>query len=222
LKNNNMARTNYTTTVSSTLRFFLMIGFSGLLFGACQSDPNSPGVEYMPDMYRSPSFETYGENEISGNKIMSARIPATNTIARGSDNLPYPYPNTFEGYEAAGANLKNPLEASEQNLAEAKILYTRYCVHCHGKKGQGDGTVPTNSEYPSPPSYSEGLKDLPVGKIFHTLNYGKNLMGSHASQMTKTERWKVILYVQTLQNPGGTQAKAEETIVENKEIEESK
>ena len=189
-----MARTNYTTTVSSTLRFFLMIGFSGLLFGACQSDPNSPGVEYMPDMYRSPSFETYGENEISGNKIMSARIPATNTIARGSDNLPYPYPNTFEGY----------------------------CVHCHGKKGQGDGTVPTNCQYPSPPSYSEGLNDLPGEKIFHTLNYGKNLMGSHASQMTKTERWKVILYVQTLQNPGGTQAKAEETIVENKEIEESK
>ena len=86
----------------------------------------------------------------------------------------------------------------------------------HGKKGLGDGTVPTNSEYPQPPSYSGALKDLPEGKIFHTLNYGKNLMGSHASQMTKTERWNVILYVQTLQKLGGTSAKAEN----NKEQEE--
>lgn len=217
-----MARAKFIITASSALRVFLMVAFAGVLFGACQSDPNSPGVEYMPDMYRSPSFETYGENEIFGTKIMSARVPARNSIARGSDNLPYPYPNTFEGYEAAGENLKNPLEATEQNLAEAKILYTRFCVHCHGKKGQGDGNVPTNSEYPPPPSYSAGLKDLPVGKMFHTLNYGKNLMGSHASQMTKTERWKVILYVQTLQNPGGSTKESEESTEENIEQEESK
>ena len=43
-------------------------------------------------------------------------------------------------------------------------------------------------------------------------------MGSHASQMTKTERWNVILYVQTLQKLGGISAKAEG----NKEQEESK
>ena len=213
-----MARVNYTITVSKALKGFLMILFAGVLIAACKSDPNSPGVEYMPDMYRSPTFETYGENEISGTKIMSARLPANNTIARGSDNLPYPYPNTIEGYEAAGVNLKNPLEVTERSLADAKVLFTRYCVHCHGKKGLGDGTVPTNSEYPQPPSYSGALKDLPEGKIFHTLNYGKNLMGSHASQMTKTERWNVILYVQTLQKLGGTSAKAEN----NKEQEESK
>ena len=78
-------------------------------------------------------------------------------------------------------------------------LHLLDCVHCHGKKGKGDGTVPTNSEYPNPPAYDAGLKDLPEGKMFHTLQYGKNLMGSHASQMTKTERWQVVLFVQTLQ-----------------------
>ncbi len=208
-------------SAKNAFRAFMVMAVSGMLFGACKSDPNSPGIEYMPDMYRSPSFETYGENEVYGQKIMSARVPASNTIPRGSDNLPYPYPNTFEGYEAAGANLKNPLKASEENLAEGKVLYTRFCVHCHGKKGMGEGTVPTNSEYPPPPSYSKGLKDLPEGKMFHTLTHGKNLMGSHASQLTKTERWKVIFYVQTLQYPEG-KSKTEEVKEDTKEQEESK
>ena len=26
---------------------------------ACTTDPNSPGLEYMPDMYRSPAVEAY-------------------------------------------------------------------------------------------------------------------------------------------------------------------
>ena len=42
--------------------------------------------------------------------------------------------------------------------------------------------------------------------MFHTTQYGKNMMGSHASQLTATQRWKIIQYVQTLQNPGGPTA----------------
>ena len=35
------------------------------------------------------------------------------------------------------------------------------------------------------PSYSDKLKDLPEGKMYHTLTYGKGLMGSHASQLSQ-------------------------------------
>jgi hypothetical protein len=45
------------------------------------------------------------------------------------------------------------------------------------------------------------LKNLPEGKIFHTLTYGKGTMGSHASQLTQEERWKLVFYVQKLQGP---------------------
>jgi mono/diheme cytochrome c family protein len=178
----------------------LGIVFTGfVVLQSCKSDPNSPGYEFMPDMYRSPSFETYGENDVYGDTMMVARMPVTNTISRGEDNLPYAYPNTFEGYEAAGANLKNPLAKNDLNMAKGKELYRRMCSHCHGKKGKGDGPVPTNSDYPNPPAYDGGLKDLPEGKMFHSITYGKNLMGSHASQLNKTERWQIIMYVQTLQ-----------------------
>jgi hypothetical protein len=50
------------------------------------------------------------------------------------------------------------------------------------------------------------LKDLPEGKIFHSLVYGKNVaMGSHASQLNKEERWLVTQYVKYLQNGGRMQ-----------------
>ncbi len=38
---------------------FAQFSFIALLATACSSDPNSPGLEYMPDMYRSPAIEPY-------------------------------------------------------------------------------------------------------------------------------------------------------------------
>ena len=42
------------------------------------------------------------------------------------------------------------------------------------------------------------MKDLTDGKIYHTITYGINLMGSHASQVNPTERWKIIMFVRSL------------------------
>jgi hypothetical protein len=46
----------------------------------------------------------------------------------------------------------------------------------------------------------EYIKTLPEGKIYHTLTYGKNNMGSHASVLSPKDRWKVIKYVKLLSN----------------------
>ncbi|MEO8086141.1 MAG: cytochrome c [Bacteroidota bacterium] len=174
---------------------------------SCSSDdPKDPGLEYMPDMYRSPDYETNSANP-NFKDSMTEQQPVAGTIARGNDiytaldRMPYPYENTPEGYEAAGTNLHNPLEHSGENMAEGKRLYENYCTHCHGAKGQGDGLVVAHNG-PKPPAYnSDALKDLPEGKAFHTTQWGKNMMGSHASQLTASQRWKIIMYVHTLQKP---------------------
>ena len=51
--------------------------------------------------------------------------------------------------------------------------------------GPGEGSPAAG--FPPPPSYSTGassrggaMKDLTPGKIFHTITYGVNMMGSHA------------------------------------------
>ncbi|MCF8461657.1 MAG: cytochrome c, partial [Flavobacteriales bacterium] len=45
-----------------------------VLMSSCTTDPNSPGVEYMPDMYRSPSYETYSTNPVFKDS-MTAQLP---------------------------------------------------------------------------------------------------------------------------------------------------
>ncbi len=185
-------------------KIFSLIAIYGVavigLMSCSKNDPNSPGVEYMPDMYRSPSLETNLFNVVENedgtfDTIPSNLLPVEGTISRG--NVPYALPNTYEGYKAA-ADLIMMLEKTDANMAEGKRLYGIYCSPCHGKNGEGDGKVGDKLPGP-PPSYKTVLKDLPAGQIFHSVTYGKGLMGSHSSQLSQEERWQVVMYVQKLQ-----------------------
>lgn len=157
--------------------------------------------EYMPDMYRSPSIETYVDyGELRGNysddslaNIMTARQPVKGTIPRGFQ--PYGYENTAEGYELAGANLKNPIAYSENVVKDGEELYGMFCLHCHGTTGQGDGILVERDKFPPIPTKFSPTLELADGKMFHTITYGKGLMGPHASQLNQEERWKLIHYI---------------------------
>ncbi|REJ84992.1 MAG: cytochrome c [Bacteroidetes bacterium] len=186
--------------------YFLPVLAVSLMASCAYEDKKTPGYEYMPNMYRSPSYETYEANP-NFQDSTSARPSVKGTIARGNsvhsdlDMMPYPYPNTTEGYEKAGAELKNPVPLDEFAMSEGKRLYDNYCLVCHGSTGMGDGPV-VQRNGPKPPAYnSEQLRNLPVGKMYHAIHWGKNMMGSHASQLTPTERWKIIHYIQTMQKP---------------------
>jgi mono/diheme cytochrome c family protein len=179
---------------------------STIALQSCTSDPLSPGLEYMPDMYRGPAYETYGESPFS--EKGSSLKPVAGTIPRFNDEtLPYhetyAYPNTNEGYEAAGLGVVNPYPATELILEKGKKVYSNFCIHCHGEKGDGNGILVQRDKYAGVPSYySAALKDLPEGKMYHTIYYGKNMMGSHAAQINYAERWSVIRYVQKLRAEG--------------------
>ena len=195
-----------------------------MLLAACTSDPNSAGVEFMPDMYRSPSHETYGqftvvstdsngvETEMVGN---TARLPVEGTIPRGWYN-PFPYADTNEDRALAGEEVKSPftMEEKKMYLAEGKKAYEKWCVHCHGAAGKGDGQV-VKTGHPPPSAYdSDQLKDLSEGTIYTTIMLGKGMMGSHASQIEEPDRWKIVAYVQTLQGKSLDGEAAEEAPAE--------
>jgi len=92
-----------------------VFGCVAIAFTSCdKKDANSPGVEYMPDMYRSPSLEsnmayvTIKNGKETGDTLQVNRLPVPGTIARGY--LPYAYANTPDGYEAAKTGSHNPFE----------------------------------------------------------------------------------------------------------------
>ena len=74
----------------------IIVSFAAVaqLASCTNEDPKKPGFEYMPNMYRSPSYETYSSNPNFADS-MTARQPVNGTIARGDmiyndyDRLPY-------------------------------------------------------------------------------------------------------------------------------------
>lgn len=223
-------------------------GFIALAAGtlvSCTGNDNSPGLEYMPDMYRSSAVEGYWDYaEVQGRYDQEAYdlvrekfsfVPPSGTIPyAGPDadatNMPYEHGAPINADKSHGlygvrqdsagyanaANDVNPVPYSDDAMDEGKVLFERYCIHCHGEKGAGDGTIPATGKYPPPPAYNGPLKDLPAGQIFYSITYGKNAMGSHASQLNKEERWKVVYYVQKLQ---GKEPGAEEVVNEEEAVD---
>ena len=119
--------------------------------------------------------------------------------------VPYEYPNSQAGYDSALAYLRTPLRFEETEregmMAESKELYTIFCSHCHGDKGDGNGILAQREKFLGIPSYGrDRLPNITEGSIFHVITYGKNLMGSHASQLTEEERWKIVNHVLYLRN----------------------
>ena len=198
------------------VNIFLVFTLSLMLL-SCSADKDNPGVEYAPNMYHSTPYEplsqvtdkeigswldsnpddNHGEfyNSNPYNPYgMTMRDPVPNTVKRSS-YLPYRIPK--DSLELA-ALIKNPLDSTEEVLKEAKVLYTRYCVHCHGEKGMGDGLV--GIAYKGVTAFnSRAVKNKSEGHIFHVITHGKGRMWAHGSQVSIENRWKIVKYVQTLQ-----------------------
>lgn len=187
---------------TSIVSFALVALGAVAILSSCR-DKRSTGLEFAPNMYEPIAYNPDQKNpNFADGK--TAQIPPAGTVPIGYTK--FEYPNSREGYEASKAAV-NPLEVNEKNLAEGKQLYIAMCGPCHGPNGTGNGHIVELGKYPAPPSYSTGnssrgglMKDLTPGQIYHTIEYGLNLMGSYASQLSPEERWKVVMYVNQLQN----------------------
>lgn len=171
--------------------------FVSAAFVAC-SNEQDPGLEYAPDMYHSVPLDPY--SQVKNNEYnpggLNMRQPAKGSVARGK--MGYNMYLSADNAEAAGTELKNPLEATQAHLAEGKVLYARFCSPCHGEAGDGQGLV--GQKYKGVPSYTAGrVAELPGGHIFHVITNGRGRMMPHGSQVNPEERWKIVMYVQQLQ-----------------------
>jgi mono/diheme cytochrome c family protein len=194
----------------------IVLGMAAVAFVAsvttsCTRSHDDRGWEFAPNMYHSRAYEPL--TQITKNTInpygMNMRVPAEGTIARRNfqtsfgqgdsaktDLMYYNLPADSIGY--AEKVLSNPVPVSEKSLAEGQELYEKFCVHCHGEKGAGDGLV--GAVYKGVPNYqSDALKTMNDGHIFHVITFGKGRMWAHGSQITPLERWKIVQYVHQLQ-----------------------
>ena len=197
--------------LSVTLCFIAVIGII-----SCSDITRTPGRIYMPDMAYSRAFETYSDRDSAvftnkpanpDDKVFYNNRPVPGTIMRGED-VSFTVPKDKAGDSinyVASKQVQNPLTTiSGADMKEAERLYLINCAICHGPKLNGNGPLykDGNGPYPAKPATLVGdakYEAMPIGQMYYSVTYGKNLMGSYASQLDHHQRWMVVSYIKAKQ-----------------------
>lgn len=168
-------------------------------FASCMNK-SRPNYQYFPDMYEPVGYEAYGEADFLPDG-MEAKLPAEGSVARG--HKPFDYGSSNDEYLRAKAELVTPLDSTQIDSPRGGQLYDIYCGVCHGKKGDGQGILVKREKLLGVPAFNDQGRALTQGSIYHTIYYGKNVMGSYANQLNEEERWQVVDYVMGLKSELG-------------------
>jgi len=169
------------------------------------------------------------ESVLKLKELSNPREPVAGTIARGyvgtanaqnaallngtysnnairmapNGSVPYYYADTDAGRASAIANIiSNPYPITAEGLERGKELYIINCGICHGEKGAADGYLARDgSPYPAAPAnfLTAAFRDTSNGAYYHSIMYGKNVMGGYADKLSYEERWQVIHYIRSQQ-----------------------
>ncbi len=197
-------------SLSCTVLLVLAIG--------CNDVKRTRGKAYMPDMSTSRAYESNTTNTIFKDG-QTNREPVAGTVRRG-ETMPFHIAKDGIGdttHYYASRSVKNPLPtlSADQNK-EAERLYLIHCAICHGSKLDGNGPLYKGGDgpYPAKPATLVGdakYESMPEGQMYYSVTYGKNLMGSYASQLATHERWMVIAYIKGKQSPAPAAMSAKPT-----------
>lgn len=175
---------------------------------SCSDVKRTPGHVYMPDMAYSRAYETYADhNNLAEKGINYTNMPVAGTIAR-DEEMPFHLMKDKTGDSTnyvASKQVKSPIDSLSANDAqEAERLYLINCGICHGTKLDGNGPLYKGGEGPfaAKPATLIGdakYESMPEGQMFYSATYGKNMMGSYASQLSRKQRWMVIKYIKKQQ-----------------------
>ncbi len=186
-----------------------------ILISCSEEVKRKPGTVYIPDMAYSRAYETYADHSnLEAKGIFYDNTPVAGTVSRSQDYV-YHIPKDSAGSETqylASAAVPNPVQMlSEDEMTETKRLYLVNCGICHGAKLDGNGPLwkDGSGPYPAKPATLKGdakYMDMTEGMMYYSVTYGRNLMGSYASQLTPMQRWKIIHYIKVEQGKKGNGA----------------
>ena len=177
-------------------------------------DKTERNYEFMPDMVRSPAYESMTSNPVFGDGL-TMQVPPEGTVARGflplaSSGLVLDTGTEWEkltkeqtaAWDALGAPWdweKLDAEARARIVDRGKAVFGAICATCHGQGGAGDGPVTKRGVPPPANLVADANKALSDGRMYRAITAGKGNMAAHAAQVGREDRWKVIRFVRTLQ-----------------------
>ena len=185
----------------------IVVAGLGLTLGLASCDSGNmrrtPGHVYAPDMTYSRAYESYTSNPNFSDSLTS-RPPVNGAIARGHampDHLAEGDSNAYKTYTTT-------MRFNADELKEGGRLFNIYCAICHGSAMDGNGPLYSSGKFAAmPANFKDGkYLHMPVGQMYAGIKYGKNMMGSYASQLDPKQRWMVIAYIKKMQAENGGDA----------------
>jgi mono/diheme cytochrome c family protein len=181
--------------------FLALLSTVALCWIVKDRDVSRPNYDFLPEaqMAYSVAYDSFSPNPNFPDGL-TLRAPPSGTIARG--HSPLHYQPTLEDALRAGRELRNPfLENDASRQQRGSDVFTNFCHVCHGPIGEGNGPI-TQRGFPLPASLlADRAVQMKDGQMFHVLTYGQGRMPAFAAQLSREDRWSVILHVRMLQGP---------------------
>ncbi|MCA8980777.1 MAG: cytochrome c [Planctomycetes bacterium] len=157
-------------------------------------DTEQRNYRFFPDMAVSGTHEAF--DAAPGGTAMLPLVPGV--VVRGE--LPLRFGPGPDEAQRAGRELHSPLrEPTAADYEAGARLYGIYCSVCHDPAGNGRGRVVERGFLPPPSLHAARALAMADGEMFHILTHGQGNMASYAGQLSRDERWRVVLHVRRLQ-----------------------
>jgi mono/diheme cytochrome c family protein len=105
------------------------------------------------------------------------------------------------GVDPAKKTLRNPVPASAASIATGRAAYAKYCSHCHGINGAGDGKFAPKD--PSPPDLTDakwehGLTDADIFSVIWNGPSEKATMKPLKGKIPEKDVWNIVNFVRSM------------------------
>lgn len=188
---------------------------AGLALKSRYAKSDKPRIHIVQDMDMQPKLKTQQPNALLGQLFGDHRATMASvagTVARGQlqeDDHFYRgrfgdgEEDYFDGFpeEALAA-----FGSAEAMLERGRERYNINCSVCHGLTGLGDGLVAQRADsleqgtwVPPTSLHAEAVVIQPDGKIYETINLGRNNMKPYGHQVKVADRWAIVAYIRALQ-----------------------
>jgi len=160
----------------------------------------------MNDMRERGRVNPQEESNFFPNGAVNRPVPA-GTVARGfarTDEVLY------TGKRDGKLVTEFPIPFNRDNVERGKERYNIYCLPCHGVVGgetdpskvfyeKGNGMIVRRGLTPPPSYHLDRLRNAPNGHFFDVITNGWGAMYSYAERISVEDRWRIVMYIRTLQ-----------------------
>ena len=100
--------------------------------------------------------------------------------------------------EPDASTLRNPLEPTPLNIAEARDHFADHCATCHANTGDGRTQINNGLYPPAPDMRTATTQDLSDGELFYIIKNGIRFTGMPGWGGSDEDNWKLVLFIRHL------------------------